>query len=222
MKTNFLTLFFLTMAGWVFAQQSDCLVKMASISGSYVGECKKGLAHGQGSATGIDFYQGEFYKGLPEGKGIYKWANGSYYDGEWKNGLRQGMGKYVYGDSIAEGFWKADRYQGKKPTPPYKIIVNRNIQRFTISKGIETGNGVKIKLLLGGSDNSEVNDLTLGYTNGSEYRNIGTYGIENTTVPLDVTVRYTTWNQLHTVQYEVVFEITILDPGVWHVTLTNM
>jgi hypothetical protein len=159
---------------------------------------------------------------LPQGKGIYRWANGSSYDGEWKNGLRDGQGKYVAGDSVAAGFWKADRYQGKKPTPPYKIAASRNIQRLAVTKGIETGNGVKIKLLLGGKDNSEVNDLTLAYTNGSEYRNIGTYGIENTTVPLDVTIRYTTWNQLHTAQYDVLFEITILEPGVWHVTITNM
>ncbi len=222
MKKNIIVTLFLIIGSLTYAQQSDCLVKMPSISGSYAGECKKGLAHGKGSATGIDFYQGDFYKGLPEGKGIYKWANGSYYDGEWKNGLRQGMGKYVHGDSIVDGFWKADHYQGKKPTPAYKIAVNRNIQRFTITKGIETGNGVKIKLLLGGTDNSEVNDLTLAYTNGSEYRNIGTYGIENTSLPLDVTIRYTTWNQLHTVQYEALFEITFLEPGVWHVTLTNM
>jgi len=132
------------------------------------------------------------------------------------------MGKYVSGDSIVDGFWKADRYQGKKPTPPYKIATNRNIQRLSITKGIEAGNGVKVKLLLGGADNSEVNDLTLSYSNGSEYRNIGTYGIENTSVPLDVTIRYTTWNQLHTAQYEVLFEITFLELGVWHVTLTNM
>jgi hypothetical protein len=222
MKKNLISILFLIVGSWIYAQQSDCIVKMASISGSYVGECKKGLAHGKGSATGTDFYQGEFNKGLPEGKGIYKWANGAYYDGEWKKGMREGHGKYVYGDSIAEGFWKADRFQGKKPTPPYKISAVRNIQRLTITKGIETGNGVKIKLLLGGSDNSEVNDLSLAYTNGSEYRNIGTYGIENINVPLDVTVRYTTWNQLHTVQYDVVLEFTILEPGVWHVTITNM
>ena len=85
---------------------------------------------------------------------------------------------------MVEGYWKADRFQGKKPTAPYKITVSRNVQRLTITKWIEPANGVKIKVLLGGKDNSEVEDLTLAYTNGSEYRNMGIYGIQNTSVPL--------------------------------------
>jgi hypothetical protein len=79
-----------------------------------------------------------------------------------------------------------------------------------------------IKVLLGGSDNSEIEDFSLAYTSGSEYRNTGTYGIQNTTVPVDVTVRYRTWNQLHSAQYDVLFEFTILDPGTWNITLINM
>jgi hypothetical protein len=69
----------------VFAQQSDCKVTIADISGSYSGGCKKGLAHGKGIAQGKDRFEGQFIKGMPEGKGIYTWANGTYYDGQWKN-----------------------------------------------------------------------------------------------------------------------------------------
>lgn len=206
----------------LYAQQTDCKVKMASISGTYNGECKKGLAHGKGTARGIDYYEGQFFKGLPEGKGIYKWADGSYYDGGWKNGMREGHGKYVSGDSVATGYWKANRFQGSKPAVPYKIMANRNLHRSTIIKTVESGNGVRIKLMLGGVENTEVQDFSLAYTSGSEYRNVGTYGIENTSVPLEVTVRYKTWNQLHSAQYDVLFEFTILEPGTWSIILVNM
>jgi hypothetical protein len=213
--------FFIT-GSYGFAQETICLVKLSEISGSYAGDCKKGLAHGHGIAKGIDQYEGDFFKGLPEGHGKYKWANGSWYDGEWKNGMRNGEGKFVSGDSVIQGYWKADKYQGKMRTASYKIVVSRNVARYTISKSVEPANGVTIKVLLGGSDNSEIEDFTLAYTSGSEYRNTGTYGIQNSNVPLDVTVRYRTWNQLHSAQYDVLFEFTILDTGTWNVTLINM
>lgn len=76
--------------------------------------------------------------------------------------------------------------------------------------------------MLGGVENSEVEDFSLAFTSGTEYRNVGTYGIQNSSVPLEVTVRYLTWNQLHTVQYEVLYEFTVLEPGTYNITLTNM
>jgi hypothetical protein len=208
--------------GYVLGQNSGCKVLMPRISGTYTGECKKGLAHGTGIARGTDRYEGHFSKGLPDGKGIYKWADGSYYEGEWRNGLKEGTGTLVKGDSTITGIWKADHYEGKKLLPPYKIVSNRNVARYTISKSIEQENGIKLKLMLGGRDNSEVDDLTIAYSSGTEYRNVGTYGIQNSSVPLDVTIRYTTWNQLHSVQYDVLFEFTITAPGTWNVTLSNM
>ncbi len=212
----------LVFGGYVYAQQADCQVKLPMISGSYTGECKKGLAHGKGSAIGVDQYEGRFFKGLPEGHGIYKWANGSYYDGEWKAGLRNGEGKYVSGDTVIAGYWKADKYQGKVRTPSYKIAAMRNVARYTVTKSVEKGNGVTIRMLLGGSENSEIEDFSLAYSSGSEYRNVGTYGIQNSSLPLDVTVRYITWNQLHSAQYDVLFEIVILEPGTWNITIINM
>jgi hypothetical protein len=215
-------LVFLTTFGIITAQQTECKVKLPAISGSYTGDCKKGLAQGHGIAAGVDRYEGEFIKGLPEGHGIYTWSNGSYYDGEWKAGKRNGQGKLVSRDSVLSGYWKTDRFQGAVLTPPFKISSSRNVQRSTIVKSVEIGNGVKIKLMLGGVDNSEVEDFSLAYSSGSEYRNAATYGIQNSGVPLDVTVRFKTWNQLHTLQYDVWFEFIILEPGTWNVTITNM
>ncbi|MGV8092965.1 MAG: hypothetical protein AB2L24_14000 [Mangrovibacterium sp.] len=59
------------------AQETNtCKVLLTEISGSYEGECKKGLADGFGKATGVDQYEGELKKRLPEREGeIYleKW-----------------------------------------------------------------------------------------------------------------------------------------------------
>jgi hypothetical protein len=207
----------------LYAQQvTDCKVQLPALSGTYSGECKKGLAHGKGVAQGIDHYEGQFIKGLPEGNGIYKWADGSWYEGEWKKGMREGQGRLVKKDSVISGYWSADKYKGKALVPSYKITHSRSVARSTISKSIDSGNGVKIKIMLGGSDNTEIEDFTLAYTSGSEYRNGVTYGIEHSSLPLEVTVRYITWNQLHTVQYDVLFEFTIFDPGTWNVTIINM
>lgn len=217
------TILFLILGSNLSAQQSaGCKVNLPALSGSYTGECKKGLAHGKGIAKGIDQYEGQFFKGLPEGSGIYKWANGSWYDGDWKKGMMEGKGKYVSGDTVVTGFWKANRYQGKVQKAAYRIMADRNIQRWTITKSVESVNGITIKLLLGGVENSEVEDFTIASTSGSEYRNVGTYGIQNSSVPFEVTVRYRTWNQLHTAQYDVFFEVLITDPGTWNITLINM
>ena len=221
MKYIFATVF-LILGSYVFAQQTDCKVNLPALSGAYSGECKKGLAHGKGIAQGIDYYEGEFVKGLPEGTGTYKWANGSWYEGEWKKGMREGVGKLVSGDTVVVGYWKENQFKEKVSIPSYRITANRNVQRFKIIKSVQPGNGVTIKLMLGGSDNTQVEDFSLAYSSGSEYRIGPAYGIQNSLVPLEVTVRYKTWNQLHTAQYEVFFEFTIDDPGTWNVTLTNM
>ncbi len=210
------------MCGNLSAQQADCKVNLPAISGSYTGECKKGLANGVGVARGVDSYKGEFFKGMPQGKGVYTWANGNYYDGEWKNGKRDGSGKFVAGDSVKTGFWKADVYQGVRQGPAYKINLNRSVARYGFIKTVEPGNGVKIKIMLGGSDNSDIEDFSLAYSSGTEYRVGPVYGLQNVSLPLDVTVKYRTWNQIHSTQYDVVFEFIIFDPGTWSVVLTNM
>jgi hypothetical protein len=222
MLRNLFVLFLVAVCGSIAAQQTECKVKLPSISVSYTGECKKGLAHGHGIAQGTDRYEGDFFKGLPEGQGKYTWANGTYYDGQWKNGKRDGMGKMVSGDSVVTGFWKADSYQGTKQGPAYMLRIVRNVQRSSVTKSIESGIGVKIRLMMGGSDNTEIEDFSMAYSSGTEYRSAPTYGIQNASLPLDVTLRYRTWNQLHTVQYDVIFEVTIMEQGTWLITLTNM
>jgi hypothetical protein len=205
----------------LYAQTSDCKVIKASISGSYTGDCKNGLAHGKGIAQGIDRYEGQFIKGLPSGRGIYKWADGVYYEGSWKKGMMEGEGKMVYPDSVVTGFWKEDKYMGKRAIAPYAIVSSMSVARSTITK---TGDGnyqVKIQIKQGGSDNVSIEDFSLAYDSGSEYRSGNYYGIENVRFPVSVKVKYRSWNQLRTAQYSVIFEFIINEPGSWDVILIN-
>ena len=96
--------------------QAPCKVLLESISGSYEGDCKKGLAHGKGKAVGEDTYEGTFKKGFPEGEGKYTWANGDYYEGEFKKGKIEGEGTRVMagGDITQEGFFLDGEYIGKE------------------------------------------------------------------------------------------------------------
>ena len=204
----------------VNAQQKECKVTVPALSGTYSGGCRNGLAHGKGTAQGIDFYEGQFSKGVPSGKGLYRWKDGPYYEGEWVNGLREGKGKMVYSDSTITGYWKNDKYVGEDPVVPYKVTRSMNVTRATIIKSgaIE---GVRILLLQAGSDNLDIERFSLAYSSGSEYQSGRMFGIQNVLFPLDVKVKYMLWNKLRTGQLEVIFEFTIFEPGAWEITLNN-
>lgn len=105
--------------------QNDCEVLLEEIAGQYEGDCRRGLAHGEGTAVGTDTYTGEFRKGLPDGTGTYTWANGDVYEGEFKKGMKEGEGKMRIkqpdGEFIEQaGYWKNDAYIGEHESP-YEI-----------------------------------------------------------------------------------------------------
>lgn len=204
------------------AQESNCKVLVPRISGTYNGECNKGLAQGKGIALGIDRYEGEFKKGLPEGLGVYHWADGSYYKGYWRQGLRDGSGIMTFrSDSTLKGYWKADKYTGKEEFKKYQVIQSRYVARSSFSK---TGNSplqVKVRLTMGGLPNSTIQDFSMVYTSGEEFRLGTVYGIQNVTFPVNVRITYLTWNIMRTVQTNVTFEFKINEPGSWDVNIQN-
>jgi len=89
------------------ALSHDCRVRDAYLRGAYEGDCdeRTEMAQGKGEAKGADTYVGDFVKGRPEGKGIYKWENGAHLDGSFKVGKAHGQGVYV----SAKGM----RYEGQ-------------------------------------------------------------------------------------------------------------
>ncbi len=77
--------------------------------GTYKGDLRDGLLHGQGS---IDWpngtsYRGEFRSGQMHGFGIFTHANGGRYEGDFAHGLFHGTGRY----SQASGSTYVGRYE---------------------------------------------------------------------------------------------------------------
>jgi len=202
-------------------QDSECKVSMPRISGTYKGECKKGLAHGRGIAQGIDSYEGEFRRGLPEGRGVYRWADGTFYEGYWKRGLREGAGKMIFPDSTITGFWKADKYAGKEEIKSYEILYSLYVARSTFTKSNSSLHQVKVRTTQAGGDNTTRSDFSMIYSSGDEFRMGNVNGIQNLSFPVTVKVTYVSWNMLHTVQYQVTFEFRINEPGCWDVNIST-
>jgi hypothetical protein len=203
------------------AQQPECKVLISEIAGKYSGECKSGLAHGKGIAQGTDHYEGQFIKGLPEGEGVYTWSDGIYYEGNWEKGLRHGEGRMVYPDSVVSGIWKKDKYAGKKIIAPYSIVSSMSVLRSTFAKTNDRNNAVNIRIKIGGMDNISIEGFSMVYDSGSEYRSGNYYGLDNVRYPLSVKIKYRSWNQLMSSQFNVVFEFVINEPGTWDVVIQN-
>jgi len=111
-KIAVLSLLFFAVVTTGFSQYS-CKVLVKNLQGQYNGNCKKGLAHGEGSAKGVDSYIGNFRKGYPNGFGVYTYKDGSNYIGKFKKGLKDGFGLLntvtKSGDVVQDyGLWMAD------------------------------------------------------------------------------------------------------------------
>jgi len=217
----FILIALLLPANCIYAQEKTCKVNDPNLSGTYTGDCKKGYAHGKGIAQGVDYYEGQFSKGMPSGKGIYKWADGTTYEGQFLNGLKDGKGKMIYKDSTITGYWKADKYVGEELIPEYKVNRSENIARSSFKKSHSALPAIRIKIMQAGVDDTSIDDFSIATSTGSEYRSGGVYGIQNPSFPADVKLRYRTWNKLHTAQLYVVFDFTITEPGLWDVTISN-
>jgi hypothetical protein len=104
---------------------------------------------------------------------------------------------------------------------PYRIVNSRYVARSTVIKSNSHDNGVRIRVMMNGIDNTEIEDFCMAYDSGVEYRMGNVYGIENSRFPLYVKVTYKTWNTFHAVQSDVVYEFVIYSPGTWNVTICN-
>jgi len=206
----------------LYAQQGDCKVLLPRLAGTYEGDCRKGLASGKGIAQGIDRYTGEFKKGLPDGQGVYRWADGNFYDGYWRQGLRDGAGKMIYSsDSSLTGYWRADKYIGAKEIKNYEVLQSLYVARSTFTRTSDTPKQIKIRLTLGGSPNTSVQDFSMIFSSGEEFRITNAYGLQNVTFPVTVRLTYLTWNVMHSIQTQVTLEFRINEPGNWDVNIQN-
>jgi hypothetical protein len=204
--------------------QGNCKVLKPELTGGYKGKCKDGLANGKGSAIGIDRYEGQFLKGLPEGKGTYTWATGESYTGYWREGKRNGEGEYTFfyngNDSILAGNWENDRYTGPVPKKP-QVIHKSNIDRYTFRKTKNIRNRILINLYQNGSRNTGISNLMISSSSGYDTSLGNSVGYDEVSFPVKILVKYTTLNKLKTATYDVEFEFEISESGDWIVDLHN-
>jgi len=223
MKKLFIISVLLIFSYSIFAQAetSDCKVLLKEIADVYKGECKKGLAHGQGYAEGWDTYEGSFKKGLPDGKGKYLWNSGNVYVGEWKKGAMEGKGvltiKTQEGDSIVEGYWKDNDYIGVTARPiTYKILENRGIPRTNFYKVDDSGDKIEFFFTMMGNNLTPQN-LQYYMTTGTESSMF--IGYNNVEFPVTCYMTYQATNQLGSdiLDYSLTFEI--YESGTWEIHL---
>ncbi len=161
MKTLYFLIAILIVSFQTYSQ--DCKVKLETISVSYEGDCKKGFAHGNGKASGIDTYEGTFKKGLPDGKGTYTWANGDIYVGAFKKGLKSGAGKLISSDGPIEGYWVDDEYIGKDKYPYKMFSADNKISDIQFTRKGNDKNQIVISYELKGRrvEHGKINAKTL-------------------------------------------------------------
>jgi len=217
-------LFLFIIATLPIKAQEKCLVLKPQISKEYDGKCKQGLAHGKGIAQGIDYYEGQFIKGLPSGKGTYKWSNGDSYTGEWLEGFRDGVGAFTYKsgdkDTTITGLWRRDEYKGPVPDKP-KVILSRSVDRYSFQKNSDIKNRVLINFYQNGVRNTGIENLLMSTSSGYETRLGESVGYDEVTYPVTIKLSYTTWNKLHGSKINAIFEFKISEPGDWTVDIHN-
>lgn len=160
MKLIFYTLTLFILTSQAIFSQSDCKVKLKAISSTYTGDCKKGYAHGNGSAKGKeDFYVGNFKKGLPHGFGEYTWGNGSSYKGEFNKGEMDGKGVLIKkktdgSQEVKKGYFKSSEYIGENKYP-YSVTSQREVKNVRIQEDPSKLHGdlyqITIKVKRGGT-----------------------------------------------------------------------
>lgn len=204
---------------------SNCKVLLEEISESYTGDCRAGLAHGQGVAIGVDRYVGSFRNGLPHGRGTYTWANGDVFEGRWRNGLRHGRGTMtveIDGRRVSErGSWKDGEFMGKREDAAYTRGHILNLERFTVNRKGE-GNRVMVNFYYMGRMGQFPNDFLFRMESGFSHREGLNVGYEEVSFPARILITYSVPDKLgRGLSIPVRFEITINQPGDWEIKLYN-
>jgi hypothetical protein len=221
-KTIILIAAFLTILVQGYCQKAEGPVLKPEIAARYEGDLKKGLANGEGTATGVDSYTGHFAKGLPEGQGTYTYRNGDVYKGSFKNGSLEGIGtmtfKGVSKDSILTGYWEKGKYLGSEKVDPYEVSNKTgSVKEHIFSSG--EGNKVEINVLDPSSTPIAAQIFAKGQYVQKSYTGRETF--ENVVFPVEFDIKYSCANKLTSGEIYSTIHIKINKSGNWFITLKN-
>lgn len=202
--------------------QQECKVLKKEISDSYQGDCKNGLAHGNGIASGVDVYQGKFKKGLPHGSGKYIWANGNYYDGRWKEGKKHGRGLlYTQAtDKELQGIWKDDEFVREIKDPPYEVNLKYGVTGLNFYKTDENEpHDIEVLFQRDGSQSSLVGQLVLVSTSGSIKKSNNFSGFEKVQFPFEGSIEFVAPSRMGSVSVRYQVKFKIIEEGSWRIVI---
>lgn len=235
MKRSLSIILMLIAACFYVSAQYDCKVLMESLQGQYNGECKKGLANGNGMAKGVDSYTGEFRKGYPNGFGVYTYENGSNYIGHFRKGKKDGYGisnkLTKAGDLIQDyGLWLADSLIiPNDPKALFKIKERKGVKVIDPSVNRDPGfksqvwinfqvNGVPDKTVV--VNEAEISDGVLLDTKDRSLNTLVAFDdIKKFPVTLKLSYQIRKTEQLFPVDCQV--EIVLFTAGLWEIDMNH-
>ena len=115
---------------------------------TYVGEWKDNIRHGQGTFTTPDGnrYVGEFKDDKMHGQGTFTTPDGDRYVGEWKDDKKHGQGTYISpsGDRYV-GEWKDDKRHGQRTPYVQNQVFGKQNKNYRILITSKSENLLRIK-----------------------------------------------------------------------------
>ncbi len=215
--------------------QYDCKVLVEKLQGQYNGDCKKGLANGEGYAKGVDSYTGRFKKGLPNGFGVYTYENGSNYIGKFRKGLKDGYGLLntitEAGDLVQDyGLWMADSLIVPNDSKAlFKVNISKGIKVVDpkLTRDITTKNQVWINFQVDGVTDKSVVISEAEISNGKQIdtkaRSLNTLiafdNIEEFPVTIKLKYEIRKTDQLFPVECQT--EIVLFTAGMWEININH-
>ncbi|TRX62205.1 hypothetical protein FNH22_02475 [Fulvivirga sp. M361] len=215
----------------------DCKVQMPELQGEYSGNCKKGLAHGQGKVKGDKVtYEGNFKKGYPQGKGVIQYLEDDrVFKGQFKEGRIYGFGQVFQSDSLVkEGYWKGDlmnyRYLGieEADLKGYKILQEDNLGQAKLKISRSDNNSELITIRLNDLKNRSIADISVEERNNgqiakSTFTNSRSFvEINAIEFPFIITIRYTVSSgQSNNFTVPVILRLEIFESGDWLINITH-
>lgn len=215
--------------------QYDCKVLLKEIQEQYNGECKKGLAHGEGAAKGIDTYIGSFKKGFPHGYGVYTYNNGSNYIGNFTKGKKDGYGLYnrlsEEGHLTQEyGLWLADSLiVYNDPKALYRVRERRGVKLIDpeLTRDVSLKNEIWINFQTNGVPDKSVvltkAEISSGHVLDTEDRSLNTLVAFSDIEEFPVTFRleYQIRKTTHFEMVNCVVEVTLFTGGRWDIDINH-
>ncbi|RZK10614.1 MAG: hypothetical protein EOO46_10065 [Flavobacterium sp.] len=189
---------FLILMSSVLNAQEAIKVNFEPIAGSYIGESKKGLAHGVGEASGkFQSYKGEFQKGYPNGKGQMTYKDSTVYNGSFQDGFKEGKGtmtgKIVVNnkvkDTVLTGYWCNDKYCGNKYVT-YEVNPFTTVSSYDISASKKGGDSIIIEVSSTSEGGSSVGLNSLSFSSSSDTANYQILSTVETTNKTITTIKF--------------------------------